>query len=76
MPALFIQDVPDEIYAALERVAVLNRRSVQQEVILRLASVRLDEQTAPLARAEALRARLSGRPIGDTVAEIRAERLR
>jgi plasmid stability protein len=76
MPALTIRNVPDDLYATLKRLAAQNRRSLQQEVLVRLEAVRVDDTASPLARAEAIRARLAGRSLGDTVADIRAERER
>lgn len=74
LPALTIRNVPDDLYALLKRLAEQNRRSLQQEALVRLEAARVHAVESPLARAEAIRARLSGRDFGNTVEDIREER--
>jgi len=49
MATLFVQDVPDELYARLQRQAKLHRRSVEVEV-----SVLLEWSTARIDRTSAM----------------------
>ncbi len=76
MPVLTIRDVPDDLYALLKRLASRNRRSLQQEALVRLEQARLWDTESPLLRAQAIRERLAGRDLGDAVAEVREERRR
>lgn len=74
MHALTIRDVPDDLYEALRALAVRNRRSLNQQVVVLLEQVRTLPATPPSEDAAAMRRRLAGRALGDSVAELRAER--
>ncbi len=77
MRVLTVRNVPDDLYAALVRQAEQNRRSLQQQVLVLLERGRdLGAAESPLETAQRIRAQLAGRPLGDTVAEIRADRER
>lgn len=74
MATLTIRDVPDDVYEALKQLAERNRRSLTQQVVVLLEQVRSLPRTPPSVQAAAIRARLAGRELGDTIAELRAER--
>ncbi len=74
MKAITLRNVPDDLHQALVRLAQRNRRSLQQQLLVLLEQARSLDGESPLRRAAELRQRLAGRDLGDTVAEIRAER--
>lgn len=74
MRALTIRNIPDETYRALVARAQRNRRSLQQECLLLLERARSLEKAGGIGRARAIRERLQGRNLGDTVRELREER--
>ncbi len=74
--ALTVRNVPDDVYLRLARTAKTNHRSLQQQVLAILESACVREADTALTTAAALRQRLSGRALGDTVADIREERER
>ena len=76
MAAITIRNVPDPLYRALVSLARRNHRSLQQQALLLLEHARLLDRSSPLDRAAAMREALSGRELGDTVAELRKERRR
>ncbi len=77
MKTLTIRNVPDDVYETLAALAKRNRRSLQQQVLVLLEKVRdLDRPSSPTTTAAQWRNRLKGRPLGDTVAEVREERSR
>ncbi len=76
MAVMTIRNVPDDVHSALKRLARRNRRSLQQQVLRLLDNARQLDRDSPVAEAAAFRARLAGRDLGDTVAEIREERRR
>ena len=76
MRVLTIRNIPDEVYGSLTMRAKTNRRSLQQEALLLLERVRALENHGEIERARAIRARLQGRKLGNTVAEVRRERAR
>lgn len=76
MKTLTVRKVPDDLYQTLSRLALRNRRSLQQQVLVILERIRVLDQPSPLRRTAAWRTRLEGRVLGDTVAEVRAERRR
>jgi plasmid stability protein len=76
MKTLTVRNVPDDVYRALSAMASRNRRSLQQQVLVVLERARALDQPSPLLRATQWRERLAGRPLGNTVAEIREERRR
>ncbi len=76
MRVMTIRNVPDELYRSLALRAERNRRSLQQEALLLLERAQVLERTDAIANARAMRQRLSGRQLGDTVRELREERER
>lgn len=74
--AITIRNITEDLYNAVVRLAQLNRRSIQQQVIILLERARQLDTEPPPDRARSIRERLSGRPLGDTVQELRAERQR
>lgn len=76
MRFLTVRNVPEETYQAVSKLAKRHRRSMQQEALILLDRARLLERFAGLEEAREMRARLEGRPLGDTVLELRRERLR
>jgi len=76
MKNLTVRNLPDDLYARLTRLARLNRRSLQQQALVLLERVRDEDPETVLERAAGIRARLTGRALGDTVAEVRQERAR
>ena len=74
MRVITVRNVPDDVYDAVASLARRNRRSLQQQVLTLLEQTRILSRTSPLERAAALRERLAGRPLGDTVEEVREER--
>lgn len=76
MKAITVRCVPDDLYDSLAALARMNRRSLQQQVLVLLDRARVVDSVPVLERAASIRRRLAGRPLGDTVAEIRAERRR
>ncbi len=76
MKALTVRNVPDELYVRLASSARANRRSLQQQILAILDQAVPREPDRTLATAAALRARLAGRALGDTVDELRQERKR
>ena len=76
MRVLTIRNVPDELYRSISTRAQRNRRSLQQEALALLERVRGLGRAESVERAQTIRAQLAGRPLGDTVREVRAERRR
>ncbi len=77
MKVITVRNIPDALYRVLVRSAERNRRSLQQQVLTILERARLiDDADPPIERALRMRARLAGRALGDTVAEVRRERRR
>ena len=74
MKTLTIRNIPEGLYQSIRRLAEREHRSIQQQVLVMLDRGRVMDQDSPVAAAAALRARLAGRDLGDTVAEVRAER--
>jgi len=74
MRVLTIRSVPDDLYRAIAARAQRNRRSLQQEALTLLERARALERDDSVRRAQAIRHKLSGRRLGDTVREIREER--
>jgi len=76
MKTITVRNVPDDLYEDLKRLAEGNRRSLQQQALILLERARVARLEPPTQRAARIRARLAGRRLGDTVAEIRQERER
>ena len=76
MKAISIRNVPEDVYIALQAMAKVNRRSLQEQVKHLLEQeVRLINGS-PVARAADWRTRLKGRKIGDTILSVREDRER
>jgi plasmid stability protein len=76
MKALHIRNLPDEVHEALKRLAAASHRSVQEYVrALIEREVRLS-RPSPIEIARQWRSKLSGRPLGDTVEDVRKDRSR
>jgi plasmid stability protein len=76
MKTITVRNIPDDVYRAVVELAGRNRRSIQQQVIAMLERARRLHGQPPTDRAAAMRARLKGRELGDTVEEVREERRR
>ncbi len=76
MKTLTVRNIPDDVYRALTTLAARNHRSLQQQVLVVLERARALDQPSPVRRAAQWRERLAGRPLGDTLAEVREERSR
>ena len=76
MKNLSVRNVPDPLYRSLVEMAGRNRRSLQQQVLVILERARALEGIPPSQAAARIRQKLAGRRLGDTVAEVRAERSR
>ena len=74
MPALTITNIPDDLYNIIGRVAQRNRRSIQQQLLVVLDKMRMLDSESPVDKAAAIRERLSGRVLGNTLKEIHEER--
>ena len=74
MKTLTIRNIPEGLYEAIRRMAVRERRSIQQQVLVLLDRGRVMDRESPVTAARTMRARLAGRDLGDTVAEVREER--
>ncbi len=76
MKAMTVKNVPDDLYLAIAKLAKKNNRSMQRQILAILDKARLFLHESPTQRAGDIRARLSGRSLGNTVEEIRKERNR
>ena len=76
MKALTIRNIPDDLYRIISSMARRNRRSIQQQVLCILDRARVLSSESPVKRAMTIRQNLEGRELGDTVDEVRKERMR
>ena len=76
MKTLTIRNIPNDLYSIIGRVAQRNRRSVQQQLLVILDKMRMLDSESPLDKAAAIRERLAGRALGNTIKEICEERSR
>lgn len=76
MKTVTIRNVPDHIYQVVSRLAARNRRSLQQQIVTLMDRAQTLDIEPPVARAADIRRRLQGRPLGNTVEEIREDRNR
>lgn len=68
MPTITVKNIPAEIYEKLKKVAEINHRSINSEIIAcieRAVGSRQIDPEALLAEARSLRAQVGGRPITD-----------
>ena len=76
MKALSVRNLPDDVYEALRVMAASNHRSIQEQVRCLIEREAKLSSGPGLAVARAWRARLAGRALGDTVADVRQDRAR
>lgn len=76
MKAFTIRNIPDDLYRIIARMAQRNRRSIQQQILSILDRARVLDSESPVRRAMIIRQNLAGRELGDTVDEVRKERMR
>lgn len=76
MKAFTIRNIPDDLYRIIVRMARRDRRSIQQQVLSILDRARVLDSESPVKRAMTIRQNLEGRELGDTVVEVRRERMR
>ncbi len=76
MKALTIREVPDAVYAVIRQEAEANHRSIQEQVRYVLEKEARLRQGGFRAAALHWRERTKGRPLGDTVKDIRQARAR
>ena len=76
MAAITVRNIPEDLYATLKTLAEKNHRSLQQQILTILESVRGLNVRSPIDRADAIRDRLAGRDFGSIVADIREDRER
>ncbi len=76
MKSITIRSIPDDLYRSISRLAQRNRRSLQQQVVTILDRARILDGESPLDRASAIRRKLAGRRLGNTIEEVRQERSR
>ena len=69
MPTLTIKNIPDELYIRLKRLAEINRRSLNSEIIVCIEKAVRSRRIQPdvyLARARRLREKTAQHPITDS----------
>ena len=71
---LTVRNVPDDVYDALKNLADQHGRSLQQQLLVMLELSKIFDRSSPVSQARSLRAKLEGRALGDTIAELRSER--
>ena len=76
MRVITVRNVPDSLYRTIVRLAKRNRRSIQQQAVAILERAAALDCESPVTEAAAIRSRLAGRSLGDTVQELREERSR
>ena len=76
MKTVTIRNIPNDLYNIISRVAQRNRRSMQQQLLVILDKMRILDSESPVDKAAAIRKRLTGRALGNTLQEIREERKR
>jgi predicted CopG family antitoxin len=76
MKAISIRNVPDDVYAGLQKMAKNNRRSLQEQIKLILEQeVKLNKRSF-LAESARWRKKFLGRKFKETVTDIRKDRQR
>ena len=74
MKTVTIRNIPENIYHVISLLAERNRRSLQQQILFLLERAQSMNVEPPVVKAANIRKRLQGRPLGDTVKDIREER--
>jgi len=70
MPSITVKSIPDDLYERLKQSAAEHRRSINQEIIIRLEHALLVRRVSPeefLARADVLRKQNTLPPLNDDV---------
>jgi plasmid stability protein len=76
MKAISIRNVPDDVYAQLQKIAKSNRRSLQEQIkVILEMEVKLNRRSF-VADAAKWRKQFQGRRFKDTVKDIRKDRQR
>jgi antitoxin FitA len=68
MPNITVKNIPDDLYIQLKRSARINRRSINQEIIMCIESTvqsKIDSPSQLLEKARRLRKKSAGHPISD-----------
>ncbi|NLD36467.1 MAG: hypothetical protein GX654_06325 [Desulfatiglans sp.] len=60
----------------IKLIARQNRRSIQQQPLSILEKARIFDAASPVEKASEIRLKLAGRKLGNTINEIREERIR
>lgn len=76
MKVMTIRNVPDTVHDGMVELARRNRRSLQQQVLVIMERACELGNGSVLDTARAIRGRLAGRELGDTVRDIREDRER
>lgn len=76
MKSLTIRNIPDDLYHTIHRIAARNRRSMQQQLLFMLDRMRVLNTDPPVEKATAIRKRLAGRALGNTLDELHEDRAR
>ena len=76
MRSLTIRNVPDKVYEGIAKLAVINKRSLQQQALFFLESCHqlFGRKPNPLQEAMQIRSSLQNRALGDVVSDVKAER--
>ncbi len=68
MPNITVKNIPDNLYEELKRSAKINRRSINQEIIMCIENSvqhKVESPAQVLEKARKLREKTAGRPISD-----------
>ncbi len=76
MKNLTIRNIPDDLYQIIHRIAVRNRRSIQQQLLVILDRMRILDNESPVDKAAAIRNQLADRALGNTLDELHEDRAR
>ncbi len=69
MPNITVKNIPDDLYEELKRSAKINRRSINQEIIMCIESSlqhKVENPKQVLEKARKLRIKTAGSPISDS----------
>lgn len=68
MPNITVKNIPDNLYEDLKRSAKINRRSINQEIIMCIENTvkrKIESPAQVLEKARKLRKKTTGSPISD-----------